>query len=172
MIDVEKARTFLYYTGKASGRLQERERAREKVAVAFDQLKKISTKTVQEDIARLTTLVNSALEKERIILSKQTGEEKAHQELMSKITALEVTLEQLSKKQSQREEKLKDLKDRIISATTPKQKKMSALKNTLESLEALYRKEREKGTHSQKELFAVEEKILLLKEKLRRLEEE
>jgi len=167
--DVTKARTFLHYCSKATQKLKERELARKKIAVALKRLKGISTETIQKDIDVLEKQISQALQAEKKILTKQDREATIHGDLQDKIDLLQKKLGRYIETKEARENKLKDLEEKILKLTHPEKYKILELKEELRELEQDYEEEKSAGNHKPSELREVEERIFSLKERIQEL---
>lgn len=170
--DVGKTRTWLYYLGRASVKVKERAIAREKVRVAVKRLKQISTKNIQKDINLLERRISEALKKENQLLTKQKEEDLVHFDLLEKVDLLQKKLGRYLETKDAREERMKKLEDKIFRITQPKKFQIIELKEGLKHLEDIYIEEKKSGEHYPEDLLDIDNKIKLLKSRIKNLEED
>lgn len=138
LVDRMKSGLYLYYLAKAMHRQMQREIAHKKVQLSIQQLKKISTKTIQKNLDELQGHVLEALKKENQIQTHQKGEEAVHGELKHKITQLERKLTRYLETQETRKQRIQELEERIKNKFETKREKINALQEDLKKLMKLY----------------------------------
>lgn len=154
-----KARIVLRRVGGILRRMQERERAKN---VLLKHLEKIKEKPTPENVKKLNTLIDSALDKERsvaqgVVESNKVDELKTLVNLlMKKNSILEQQVTMLKEKTDSYDERKKAIESRIVPNGSAKEK--------IEALEMKYKKYAKK--FSKKQLQEIRKRIDLLKTKV------
>lgn len=168
--DVAKARTALFYLGKANRKLKDREIARQKVKLAINRLKKISTTNIKKDLAELERRIAQALAMEKRVTGVTRDDEAEHNELIDKIDALQLKLAKYMDTSDAREKRIRELEHKILKSTQPKLYEMVMLKEGLVDLEREYQEEKQSGQHKPDDLKQIDKKIKRLRKRLKELE--
>ena len=159
---------LLKYLAKSSVKIRERHDAKQKTDLLLSRIRKISTKKVQHEIDALEISIKEALTQERQIIRTQKRHEDFHNDLITKVSRLQKSLDKYIDHKSKRESAVRRLEAKMAKHAN-KTDKSELLTDVLHSLEDEYHREVRSGKHSKKELSVISNKIKSLKLKLKKL---
>lgn len=169
-VDLNKARTLLYYLSRSKTKIDERALARKKLEIKLKQLKKISTGSIQKHLDELEQHISDTIQKERKILKGQIEEESVHKTISEKIDILETKLEKYLQTKEARQKRIQQLENKIKGQLESKQDKIKEISKHINLLEKLYKETSKTKKAPKARLNTIKKKIDILKEKLKNLQ--
>lgn len=166
-IDPVKVKVLLLYLGIAKHKIDQREFARQKLAVQIAQLKKISTSSIKKHVVELEKDIVDALAKEKKMKSLHLEEVEHHKELVGKIDRLERKLERYLETKEARKRRILEIENKVQQRMQSRREELSEIRESISRLESLYSSAKRNKACSVVRLNAIEKKIERLKEKLR-----
>lgn len=169
LVDREDSATLLNYLAKAAYRVKEREIAKKKLEISLQRLKKLSTKELNKHIDNLEDDIQDAMEKARLIRTRQTEEEETHKKLSQRLKKLHDKLDEYMSQQNKFSQKVEKI-DNKIDEYADRKEKLESLKKDLKELQKIYTAAKRSKKYSKKEMEKAEKRIKKLKQEVKRME--
>lgn len=168
-VDPDKASTLFHYCGHAARKINQRDFVRKDLEDQIVKMRKLANKDFKHHLEELERKIASAITSEQNIAKHQGEEDIFHRQLKDKIGVLEKRLGVFLENREARAERIRELERKILERLSDKTQKIALLRDDIKKLEQMH-KELVKTGKNKKQLALVDDKIKLLKGKLKTFE--